>query len=395
MGLLVKEQRAWHRKFVNSHHPDQKLFSIGDIVFACQAVRSDASHGLVDKLTYPFTGPWRIIAKLYGASYEIKHCTSKAKDKRHASDLSPYPVKLIPFQPIDGRDKQFSQLYPKFKEHPYQEAGIKGFTPPTPFVAPTNFITTSDALCFTLPTLAELNTKIHGDNGLMDNDKFLDTGNLILPVAGLYTGPPPAAPSCSIPVVPSANSLAQQIIKSADKLFFILHKIGGSVEDVREWRLIRVAFSATTASYPSCLDDGKYIVDFYVSHPADFRSNAVNKRFWLQYHNQSELLDPCSLSDTHLIRPSDTSEVYASRHKLFPFRRYINLTHLDTYIHGPFDFATIHGRKSCDCVDQAEWGILQSHTDMFHNPIPLVEIPTYSVHVDTCAHTTFHNTAIS
>jgi hypothetical protein len=32
---------------------------------------------------------------------------------------------------------------------------------------------------------------------------------------------------------------------------------------------------------------------------------------------------------------------------------------------------------------------------MFHNLIPLVEIPTYSVHVDACAHTTFHNTALS
>jgi hypothetical protein len=189
---------------------------------------------LVDKLTYSFTGPWRIIAKLHGASYEIEHCTSKAKYKRHASDLSPYSVKLIPFQPIDGADNQFSQLYRKFKEHPYQEAGIKGFTLPTPFVIPTNFITTSDALRFTWPTLAELNTEILGDDGLMDNDELLDTGDLIIPVAGLNIGPPPAAPSCSIPAVPSANSLAQRIIISADKLFFISHKIGGSVDDVRK-----------------------------------------------------------------------------------------------------------------------------------------------------------------
>ena len=233
-GLLVKEQRAWYREFVNSRCPDPKHFSIGDIVFACRAVRSNASRGLVDKLTYPFTGPWRIIAKLHGASYEIEHCTSKAKYKRHASDLSPYSVKLIPFQPIDGADNQFSQLYRKFKEHPYQEAGIKGFTLPTPFVIPTNFITTSDALRFTWPTLAELNTEILGDDGLMDNDELLDTGDLIIPVAGLNIGPPPAAPSCSIPAVPSANSLAQRIIISADKLFFISHKIGGSVDDVRK-----------------------------------------------------------------------------------------------------------------------------------------------------------------
>ena len=138
-SLLVKEQRAWHREFVNARRPDPKLFSIGGIVFARQAVRSDASRGVVNKLTYPFTGPWRIIAKLKGASYDIEHCTSKTKDKHHASDLSPYPVELIPFQPVDGADNQFGQLYRKVKEHPYKEAGIKGFTPPTPFVAPSTF----------------------------------------------------------------------------------------------------------------------------------------------------------------------------------------------------------------------------------------------------------------
>jgi hypothetical protein len=98
---------------------------------------------------YPFTGPWRIIAKLHGASYKVEHCTSKAQDKKHASDLSPYPVELIPFRPLDGADNQFGQLYRKFKEHPYKEAGIKGFTPPTPFVAPSQFLTNDDSLCFT------------------------------------------------------------------------------------------------------------------------------------------------------------------------------------------------------------------------------------------------------
>jgi hypothetical protein len=256
-------------------------------------------------------------------------------------------------------------------------------------------MTTSDALRFTWPTLAELNDKILGDDGSLDDNELLDTGDSIILIPSHYTGPPPSAPTCSIPSVPSANSLAQGIITSADKLFFISHKIGGVDDDVREWRLVCIALSATTSSYPSCLDDGKYIVKFFISHPADYRYNAPNQRFWLQYHNQSDLLAQCSLSNTHLIRPSDTSEAYALRHKLLPFRRYINLTHQDTYIHGPFDFASVHGRKSRDRIAQADWGILCSRTAMFHNPIPLVEIPTYSIHVDACAHTTFHDAAIS
>jgi hypothetical protein len=88
------------------------------------------------------------------------------------------------------------------------------------------------------------------------------------------------------------------------------------------------------------------------------------------------LMGPCLSCDTHLIKPSNTSEAYASHHKLFPFRQYVDLTHSDTYIHGPFDFATIHGCKSCDHVDSANWTILRSHTEMFHNSIPMVKVAT-------------------
>jgi hypothetical protein len=62
--ILVKEQQGWHREFINAHRPDPKIYSVGNIVFARRAVQSDASRGWVDKLTYPFTGPWRIVAKL-------------------------------------------------------------------------------------------------------------------------------------------------------------------------------------------------------------------------------------------------------------------------------------------------------------------------------------------
>ena len=232
-SLLVKEQRAYHRKFMNSRRPDPKLYSVGDIVFARRAVRSDAARGQVDKLRYPFTGPWRIVAKLHGASYEIEHCTSKARDKKHASDLSPYPVEIIPFRPLDGADNQFGQLYRRIKEHPYKEAGIKGFTPPTPFVVPDHFLTTDDALRFHWPTLAELNEEL--SLSCSDVEMAMESETLPITTPGMYTAPPPAPPLCSVPPVPSASILAQRIINSADKLFFISRKIGFSI---REWRLV-------------------------------------------------------------------------------------------------------------------------------------------------------------
>ncbi len=133
-------------EFINAQQPDPKIYSIGDTVIACHATRSDARGGQVDKCIYPFTGPWLITAKLDGASYEIKHVATKLKDKKHASDLSPYHAELIAFQSLDGADNQFSQIHRKICDHPYNKAGIKGFTPPTPFLVPANFITTSNTL---------------------------------------------------------------------------------------------------------------------------------------------------------------------------------------------------------------------------------------------------------
>jgi hypothetical protein len=61
---------------------------------------------VVDKLQFACTGPWHMTTLLKGASYKLEHCHKAGqKEKKHASDLSPYPPKTIPFQPADGADK--------------------------------------------------------------------------------------------------------------------------------------------------------------------------------------------------------------------------------------------------------------------------------------------------
>jgi hypothetical protein len=57
----------------------------------------------------------------------------KTVQKKHASDLSPYPAELIPFEPLDSADSRYGQLHKPLCESPFKEAGIHGFTPPTPF----------------------------------------------------------------------------------------------------------------------------------------------------------------------------------------------------------------------------------------------------------------------
>ena len=56
--LLVEEQGLYHRELVNARPPDPHVYSVGDIVFAQRAIRSDAKRGIGDKLQYAFTGPW-------------------------------------------------------------------------------------------------------------------------------------------------------------------------------------------------------------------------------------------------------------------------------------------------------------------------------------------------
>ena len=96
-------------------------------------------------------------------------------------------------------------------------------------------------------------------------------------------------------------------------------------------------------------------------------------------------------SETHLIRPSDTLVDYALCHKLLPFRKWLNITHSDTFIHGPFEFATVRGQKTCDRVSQDDWNVLLRHVSMFQNPTPRFDVPTYSIHVDRGAHVIYHD----
>ncbi len=78
----------------------------------------------------------------------------------------------------------------------------------------------------------------------------------------MYNGPPPSLPIASKPepTAPTILTLAPLIFSITDKLFFIAHKIGTA--DCYEWRLVRVAFRDSVSLYPSCLQDGRFLVEF-------------------------------------------------------------------------------------------------------------------------------------
>jgi hypothetical protein len=186
--------------------------------------------------------------------------------------------------------------------------------------------------------------------------------------------------------------LAASIIASTDRLFFISVVINPSY---KEWRLVRVILDNSIALHPACLQDGRFLVEFYVRHSDDIRYNNVNQRYWLQYHKAEDLRSPLDTTHTHLVRPSDTSNTYASRHGLLPLRQWVNLTHGDTYLHGPFDFATVNGRKTRDRVSQDDWKSLLQLRGSYDNSPPSLDLPTYSVHIDRGIHTSFTCTSVN
>ncbi|KAL7504453.1 hypothetical protein ACHAXN_002097, partial [Cyclotella atomus] len=133
---VVDETRAIHRELINDLRPDPKIFEPGDYVFARRTVQSNKGRGVVGKLEFAYTGPWEVIRRLKGASYECRHTISGKIDKFIAAHLSPVPKEIIPFAPVDGCDSRFGQLNKPLSNEAYKQAGIEGFLPHQPAISP-------------------------------------------------------------------------------------------------------------------------------------------------------------------------------------------------------------------------------------------------------------------
>jgi hypothetical protein len=184
----------------------------------------------------------------------------------------------------------------------------------------------------------------------------------------MYNGPPPSLP-IALPLVshdtPFITDLAPLIIASTDKLFFILHEVGTGCW---EWCLVRIALKDSLSLYRACLQDGCFLVKFYIGYPAYVHFNAINQQFWLQYCNRNAPM--FGTLDAHLITPLDSSEDQTLHNHLVPVCAWINLTHKDTFIYGPFDFAVVQNGKTCDRINQQALDALALRRSMFHNQLP-------------------------
>jgi hypothetical protein len=274
--------------------------------------------------------------------------------------------------------------------HHTKRLALKVSYPPQPFCIASHFLNKGDFRDFHFPTLAKLNDDIcpfPWINGKEQMRMMLHGNFEEAPI--LYHGPPP---SLAVPKPPSTlilSTLVAAIIALFHQLYFISHSLGNPT--THEWRLVRVTLSNSTALSPSCLQDGRILVEFYTLHHANIQFNAINQRYWLQYYSLGDMSTPSSSMTTHLIWPSDTSKAHAAWLWLVPFCHWINLTHSDTFLHRPFDFAIVNGRKTSNCISQSNWDILPRYIKAFENPLPRFDLPSYSIHVDRGVHVSVCN----
>ena len=100
---------------------------------------------------------------------------------------------------------------------------------------------------------------------------------------------------------------------------------------------------------------------------------------------------PISLVKPILSSPWPHLGTFAHCNKLVLERQFVHLLHEDTFIHRPFNFATVNNHKTRDCSAMANWEILESYKHLVKNEVPPFEVPTYSVPVDAGIYLCFHN----
>ena len=133
--------------------------------------------------------------------------------------------------------------------------------------------------------------------------------------------------------------LTTNLVKSTDRLFFVAYSQPSQAR--KECKLVQVDPKNSIRLNNACLQNGKFIIKFFIRHYNDDHVNLPEQRYWIEYHRSD---DDIKLSHQyHLITPSPMSEEIASKKNLIPYIEWMNLTDNDINIHGPFDFAMING----------------------------------------------------
>jgi hypothetical protein len=319
---------------------------------------------MVQKSSYVKRGPHKIIKDHKSGACELlpTHGRSKATIKKHGSDLCLSPQHLTPHRPIASSDQVFSELNKKTVSEPHKIIGLEGHEPAQPWGAPAatmgmQFAATIDMPPF--PTVQDLDNEFDG---------FPDSGNpFIERETPIQPSKQPIVFAANIQPPRAASLIVADVIRSEDKLFFMSCSQERS-QRRKEWKLVRVDFKGSLQKNPACIQNGKFLVEFFIEHHRDSALDVRDRRFWLEHHrsNSHKTLS----TSYHVIQPSQCSEKIAIDKNLVSYREWIQLTDPAILIHGPFDFATTHNRKTRDRISANDWRHLIECSSKFDNETP-------------------------
>jgi hypothetical protein len=365
--LLITEHRAAHREYRNAQLNHPRKFKLGDIVFTNVQVQSKLKTGTVTKLAYIKRGPYKIIKDYPGGSYELEPLSGRSRTtiKKHGSDLYISPKSLIPHRPIQASDQAFGDLQKKTISNPYQLVGVEGYEPSRPWAAPA---ATSQIQLATLRNIPDFPTMQELDD---EYDGWPESGNPFVNKESSTPAMPTAAINdgiCSLQTsVRTRSSIIADLVRSEDRLFFISFAQEKN-QQRREWKLVRIDFQRSLQQYPNCLQDGRFLMEFFIEHHRDQNLDICTRRYWLEYHKTNSHK---SISvDYHILQPSQYSENTARSMGLIPYREWIQVDDPSITLHGPFNFATLNNRKTRDRVAEQDWLVLQDRKALYNNQAP-------------------------
>jgi hypothetical protein len=174
------------------------------------------------------------------------------------------------------------------------------------------------------------------------------------------------------------TTIIADLVALEDKLFFIAY---GQYRDQqrKEWKLVRVDFEKSIRQHPSCPQDSRFLVEFFIEHHRDANIDICSQRYWLEYHksNAHKTLS----ANYHILQPSQYSLEIAKSKQLVPYREWVNLDDiLGVSLHGPFNFATRNNRKTKDRISAADWLALADQSAHYQNQAP--KVSSHVIHVD-------------
>jgi hypothetical protein len=282
------------------------------------------------------------------------------------------PQSMIPHPPIHSSDQAYSDLNKKTTLQPYKIIGIEGYLPAQPWGAPAaaaklNLAALEDVPPF--PSLQELDYEYDG---------WPESGNPFIERETPATPKPNPNEIMTLPVtIRSFSTVIADILKSEDKLCFISYSQMRS-QKRKEWKLIRVDLKPSLQQHPRCLQDGRFLVEFFIEHHRDKTLDIRDRRYWLEYHRSNSKKHIAV--DYHIIQPSQFSEKTADAKHLITYREWIQLNDASILIHGPFEFAKRNNRKTRDRVSEMDWRMLIDQKGLYDNDPP--QIKQQWLHID-------------